>query len=456
MFDWVIGGLGTLFGWISNAAGAAVGWAWDKVITGIYGWLANGLALLVEWVWSVLDAGTTPRVTAAWFQNNLAVRVGVLTLATTVAMMLLSAAQAALAGRPEQIIDAVKEGVKAIVSSAFTITVLDVLIGVTDDASAFVWQSGRADLVRMIEGMVTVATTTGPLATTFVGPLCLLVGFLGLIGLVVSLMMRSSLIYIVAALAPIVFSLGVLPSFRGSSRKLVHLGVSLVLSKLAIVIALVVAVKLVAHPTDGTQAGPVINQASAAVGTLMAGFICFMIAAVTPIVLYRLMPAIEGATVGSGVASGWTRGATTAAHTALMVKSMGASKGASAATRAVHGQGGVAAAGATAGSSGRGGSEASAPTGGTPPGGGSTPGSMAAIAAPSDSSGSGSPGANAGSSTAPSRPTETSNSPSGSGSKPSSSVRSTGSTARSVGKSTSIEPPGEATRAPATPEAGES
>ena len=101
----------------------------------------------------------------------------------------------------------------------------------------------------MIEGMMTVATMTGPLATTFVGPLCLLFGFLGLIGLVVSLMMRSSLIYVVAALAPIVWSLGVLPSFRGSSRKLVHLGVSLVLSKLAIVITLVVAVKLIAHPT---------------------------------------------------------------------------------------------------------------------------------------------------------------------------------------------------------------
>ena len=416
MFDWTIGGLGTLFGWIGDAAGAAAGWAWDKVIIGIYQWLANGLAMMIEWVWSVLDTATTPRVTAAWFQNDLAVRVGVLALATTIAMMLASAAQAAISGRPEHIIDAVREGVKAIVSSALTITVLDMLIGVTDEASAFVWRSGRPDLVKMIEGMMTMATTTGPLASTFVGPLCMIVGFLGLIGLVISLMMRSSLIYVVAALAPIVFSLGVLPSFRGSSRKLVHLGVSLVLSKLAIVITLIVAVKLIAHPIDG-PAGPVINQASAAVGTLMAGFICFMIAAVTPMVLYRLMPSIEGAMVGSGVASGWARGATTAASTALMVKSLGASKTASAATRAVGGQAGVAGAAAagaaggsatraangTAGGSGGGGGAA----GSGSAGGAAIPGSLAAIDTPEEPASTGTPRSEvAGSSTAPSRPVE--------------------------------------------------
>jgi type IV secretion system protein TrbL len=405
MFDWVIGGLGSLFGFVGDAAGSVAGWAWDKVITGIYRWLANGLALLIEWVWSVLDSATTPRVTEAWFRNGLAARVGLIGLAVTIAMMLLSAAQAALAGRPEQIGDVLKESMKAIVASAFTITVIDVLIGVTDEASTMIWQVGRPDLVRMIEGMVAVATVTGPLATTFVGPLALLFGFIGLIGLVVSLLMRSALIYVVAAMAPLVWSLGVLPSFRGSSRKLVHLAVSLVLSKLAIVITLVVAVKLIAHPV-GAGTGSVINDAASAVGTLMAGFVCFLVAAVTPMVLYRLMPTIEGAMVGSGIASGWTRGATTAAHTGLMVKSFGASAGASAATRAIAGQRGAA-------------GQAAAPTRAAPAGGSgasarSPAGSGTAVnrsgTAPAASSSGGAPtgGApappNGGSSTGPSRP----------------------------------------------------
>jgi hypothetical protein len=342
MFTWAIGGLGALFGFVGDAVGGAIGWAWDKVIQGIYTWLANGLALLVEWVWSVLDSSTTPRLTQDWFRNELSARVGLIGLAVVVALMLASAIQAALAGRPEQIGDAVKEGVRAIVASALTVTAIDVLIGVTDEASAAVWQVGRGDLVAMIEGIVVVATTTGPLGATFVGPLCLLFGFIGLIGLVVALMMRSALIYVAAALAPIVWSTNVLPMFRGSARKLVHLTVALVVSKLAIVVTLVVAVKLVANPSGDPANGSVINDGAAAVGTLMSGFVCFLIAAVTPLVLYKLMPTVEGAMVASGVAGGWGRSATTAAHTALMVKSFGASAGASAATRPVAGQGGVA------------------------------------------------------------------------------------------------------------------
>ena len=341
MFDWVIGGLGDLFGFGLNAIGEAVGWAWDKVVTGIYTWLANGLALLVEWVWSVLDSGTTPRVTAGWFANDLAVQLGVLALAVTVAMMLASGIQAALAGRPEQILDAIRQGIWSIVASALTVTVIDLLLGLVDEASAMVWQSGRADLVSMIEGIVVVATTTGPLATTFVGPLCLLVGFVGLIGLVVSLMMRSSLIYLAAALAPLVWSANVLPLFRGTARKLIHLTVALIVSKLAIVVSLVVAVNLIAHPSGDPDSTSVINDGAAAVGTLMSGFVCFLIGAVSPLVLYKLMPTVEGAIIGAGVAGGWTRGATTAAHTALMVKSLGASAAGSAATKGVAGQAGA-------------------------------------------------------------------------------------------------------------------
>jgi hypothetical protein len=296
-------------------------------------------------VWSVLDSGTTPRVTAGWFANDLAVQLGVLALAVTVAMMLASGIQAALAGRPEQILDAIRQGIWSIVASALTVTVIDLLLGLVDEASAMVWQSGRADLVSMIEGIVVVATTTGPLATTFVGPLCLLMGFVGLIGLVVSLMMRSSLIYLAAALAPLVWSANVLPLFRGTARKLIHLTVALIVSKLAIVVSLVVAVNLIAHPSGDPDSASVINDGAAAVGTLMSGFVCFLIAAVSPLVLYKLMPTVEGAIVGAGVAGGWTRGATTAAHTALMVKSLGASAAGSAATKGVAGQAGARGAG---------------------------------------------------------------------------------------------------------------
>src|SRR5690606_9252408 len=142
-------------------------------------------------------------------------------------------------------------------------------------------------------------------------------------------------------LAPLVWSADVLPLFRGSARKLVHLTVALVVSKLAIVVTLVVAVKLIANPAGDPDTNAIINDGAAAVGTLMTGFVCFLIAAVTPLVLYRLMPTVEAAAVGAGVAGGWGRSVTTAAHTALMLKGVGATRAASAATRVVPGQAGV-------------------------------------------------------------------------------------------------------------------
>jgi hypothetical protein len=342
MLDWAIDGLGSLLGFGAGAVADAVGWTWDAVVEGFYRWLANGMALIMEWVWSVLDSGSTPRLTEDWFRNELAARVGLIGLAAVIAMMLMSAIQAALAGRPEQIVDAVKHGVRAVVSTALTVSVVDVLIGVTDEASAAVWSIGREDLIVTIERVAAVATTNPHLGRNVVGPACLTLGLLSLIGLSVSLYMRAALIYVAAALAPIVFAADVLPLFRGSARKLVHLLVALVLSKLAIVVTLVVAVKLVATPTDGTSDGAVVNEGAAAVGTLITGFVCFLVAAVSPFVLYRLMPTVEGAAVATGVTGGWTRGVTTAAHTAVTAKSLGASKGASAATRAVAGQAGVA------------------------------------------------------------------------------------------------------------------
>ncbi len=339
MLDWGLGFLEGLANFVSDPVGAVTGWTFDKVTQGIYEWLARGLALLIEWVWDVLDAGTTPRLTEDWFANELAGRVGALALAVTIAMMLASAIQAALAGRQEQVGDAVREAARAIVATALTITVVDVMIGVVDEAADAVWQVGRSDLVTMIERMVAVVRAGGALGSTFVGPFCLLFGFLGLLGLTVSMLMRSALIYLVAAMAPLVWSSSVLPLMRDSSRRLVHLLVALVVSKLAIVISLVVAVQLAAHAGGDPDTVRPDLDAAAAVGTLVTGFACFLVAAISPMVLYRLMPTVEGAVASAGVVGGWGRAVLSVGQAALMAKGLGA---AAAATRAVAGQSGVA------------------------------------------------------------------------------------------------------------------
>ena len=144
-----------------------------------------------------------------------------------------------------------------------------------------------------------IASTAGGIGTTFLGPLALLFGMIGLLITTVVLIMRSSLLYLVAAFAPIVWSTQVSPIMRGASRRLAHVTVALVLAKPAITLTLVVGVKLVANTAAPGTAGA--SDGAAALGTLVAGFACFAVAGLSPWVVYRLLPSVEHASVGTGI-----------------------------------------------------------------------------------------------------------------------------------------------------------
>lgn len=320
-----------LFG---DAVGSVVGWTWDKVVQGIYTWFASGVLMLMEWVWSVLDSATTPRLTEDWFASGMVEPLAGLSLSITVAMMLASAIQAGFGGRPELIVDALKEGPKAIAATAVTVVVMDVLVRGADAISEAVWQTGRGDAQQVLDSMAGVMSGAGALAGTFLGPLALLFGMIGLMMTTVVLFMRSSLLYLVAAFSPIVWASAVSPVMRGSGRKLVHVTVALVLAKPAITVTLVVGAKLITNAgTPGVEgASP---DGAAALGTLVTGFSCFAIAGLSPWVVYRLLPSVEQAAVASGVVGGWGRAGMTAVQAGLMVKSLGATSAASAATRSI-------------------------------------------------------------------------------------------------------------------------
>ena len=357
-----------------DAAASAAGWTFDKVIEGVYRWLANALALLVEWVWQVLDRASRPHVLEPWFATGLVARLAPLSLAVIVAMMLVNAISAGFTGRPELVGDTIREAAAALFSTAIALTVIDALLQLTQDASGFVWQLGRDDLRRALEGWLKVASQTS-LGQTFIGPLCVLLGIVGLLVTTVVLFMRSTLIYVIAALYPLVRASAVAPMFRASTRKLTHVTVSLILAPFAVTLTLVVAVKLLANNGVDPVAGA--GDQVAAIGTMLSGFIAFLVAGLSPWVLYKVMPTIESAAVGAGIASGWGRSGMSVGSAAMMVKTAGASKAMSAATRPV--------AGATAAAPGPSGSDPQAGRHGGVGGGAAsrpTPGSSQVVDAP--------------------------------------------------------------------------
>jgi hypothetical protein len=347
-------GIDDLFGWAVDSAASSV-------FDGIVSWMARGLAVLIEWIWSTLDTATTPRISEPWFTTDLMGPISMLALAVVVALMLASAMQAALAGRPEQIVDAFKQGAWSIVATALSITVVDLLLAVVDEASDGIWATVRPDLQLLLEGVITAMSAGAVTNMGFLAVLMLLFMYLALIGLAVALAMRNALIYVVAFLAPLVFASSVLPLFRDSARKIIHLGVALVLSKLAIVATLTLAVKMMSNATNLTSTGDALQDGVGSLGVLFAGVICFAVASITPMVLYKLMPTVESAVIGAGIAGGWGRSAMAGMYAASTAKNLGGSIAKLASTPI---PGGDSAGGGTAGGGSPSGS--ASPTGGSP------------------------------------------------------------------------------------------
>jgi hypothetical protein len=331
----------------------------------LVGWLARGLGFLIEWIWKTIETSTTPRLTDGWFANELFERVGLLALGVTVALMLASAIQGALSGRPDQIWQAVKQAAWSITATGLAIAVMTELMHVVDEASNALWAGARGELRAILDGISLVILEGNMAGLGFLAVAVQLVMYLGLMGLGISMGMRGTLIYLVAALCPLVFSSSVLPMFRESSRKIVHVGVALIGSKLAIVIALVVTVKLLGNSLNLPLSGDVQADAASAFGAMMTAATMFVIASLMPIVLYKLMPTIEGAVVSSGVAGSWGRAAMTGMYAGNGLRSLGSGHGSqSAANRPIPtpggGGGGASSSGATGGAASAGAGSAAA------------------------------------------------------------------------------------------------
>lgn len=355
--------LDDLFGGVSEV----LGWTWEKVITGIFTWFARGVLLLMEWVFGQLDTATSPRLTDDWFANGLVREVALIGLAITVMMMLISAIQMGWAGRPELFGDAIRNGAKSILGSALVVVLIDGSMQMADALTATIWSSGRSDVLSLLDGSASAITVGAEVVgLTFLGPLLILMGMVGFLLITGVLFFRSVMIYLVAAFAPIPLALAAGTTFRGATRRVVSLTLSLVLAKPAVVLTLVVGAKVTSNA--GTDAG----GTTEGLGALVTGFLVFLIAAFAPILIFKLLPMVGDATMTSGVLAGVGRSAMTVAQAGMIASSVGGAAAGSAATRATAGQ-------ASGGTGGGGAASSSAAGGGSSAGGGLSGAHIAAL-----------------------------------------------------------------------------
>jgi hypothetical protein len=213
----------------------------------------------------------------------------------------------------------------SIVGMIGLVTVTQILIRLTDALSGQVLDNFQDDIAEFGSVVASLTTLQGQQASALVVFILGIVTVLAGLVLVAELVVRSALIYIVVAMAPLVLATRLWPATKGASRKLLDLLVALILSKLVIAIALSVAAaaavgsgsggEVTALPTPEVFAEDPGGSVTQAVGILLTAAAAFGVSAFSPLLIARLLPMTEAAVDAQGIKGGPVR----AGHQGMMM-----------------------------------------------------------------------------------------------------------------------------------------
>jgi hypothetical protein len=329
--------------------------------------LADAARRMAEGVLSFLDASSGIRLDSGWWagERTRAVLgvVGALSVALLVGFCFLALLQGLLAGDPGAMVRAVlREVPVSVAGTALLVGITAMLLRLTDAASAAVLRGAPADVGTFLGGLSSAGAVTG---NGLLGALVLIVFLVGGLLVWIELLVRSALLYLLLAFAPLTLAARVWPVARGAFRRLAELGLALIVSKFAIALALALGAAALAGggPDTGTSSA---EAAGLSLGGLLAGASLMALAAFTPFVVLRLLPVVEAAVVAQGISRTPVRAGQAGMQGAYYAQGLQRMAVGSRASSAGGGAG-RSSAGIGPGGSGGGGSD------GTPPGGGRGP-----------------------------------------------------------------------------------
>jgi hypothetical protein len=286
---------------------------------GVLGWFIDALAAAVakvgEELLHFLDTSATATFDQGWWAGPRAQEIwGTVVMLAGVIMvgcLMLAVIQGVIAGEPMAM---VKAAFLEVPISVFGIVVMvavtALLMGITDGASTAVLSSADESLGRFFKGLA-----VDPGSSLIAVAVILIVFLIGAFLIWVELIIRASLIYLLVAFSPLPLAARVWPGAKGAFRKLVELGVALILSKFAIALALALGAAALGGGGPGNLGSPGANpndlgtQAGYTLAGLVGGACLIMLASFSPFIILKILPIFEGAVVAQGIAGTPARGA---------------------------------------------------------------------------------------------------------------------------------------------------
>ena len=328
-------------GWVADAVGGAASGGVHLLFAGLTVWVLDALEWVVGGVFNFFLHAADPDVSAPWFSGGggpYTTMVGVAGLLMA-GFLLVGITQGVLAGDVGGMVRRIGvEAPMATLGMVGLVGLTQVLVRITDGLSQGLLGHFGTDVHSFTATVGTLAGLGGGAASGLVVLLLAVVSVLAGIVLVAELVIRAALIYIVVALAPLVFAASLWPALRGTTRKTLELLGALILSKLVVAVALVVAAAAAAGAggpssisaalatPDGPGGAASGGGVAHVVGVLLAAAAAFGVAAFSPLLVARLLPLTEGALVASGIRGGPARAGQQALTASYYTRASGRSR----------------------------------------------------------------------------------------------------------------------------------
>lgn len=309
---------------VSGGTGAIAGWSWDQVAAGITRWVLEALTAPIDGALNFLKTSARPDLTAPWFTDAGSPFAAVRNLGAVLLVVFLLAGiiHGLIVGDVAGMLRRIAfDAPLAVLGMVGVTVVVDLLLDLTDAMSTAVLGGSDGDALKFLTTFgVQAHSATGGFATVVIGVVALIAAFV----IWIELMVRSSLLYLLVALSPLVFAASVWPSAKGVLRRLFELMLAVILSKLVISVALAVGVAALGGMTGTDDQGVGVGEfAAQGLGKLVVGTAILCMAAFSPFMVLRLIPVAEAAVVAQGVSRAPVNTARSAMNTAYYGRSLG-------------------------------------------------------------------------------------------------------------------------------------
>ena len=261
--------------------------AGDEVMQGVTKWVANGAAWLVGQAGKLIDATTTPRVDSPWFERQYEA-MAALAAVFALPLLLLSVLQSVMRRDSSIVVRAAFVHLPAaFVLTAGAVAVVVLFLQLTDEMCGAVSGSVGGDAREFFKdtggaiGKLAAGTGSVPLFAVFLGGL---IAAVGAFFVWVELVIRSAAVYVTVLFLPFTFVAMVWPTTARWCRRLVELLFAVIFSKFVIVAIMSLA-----------AAGLGQSRSEDAFQGVLAGAALMVLAALSPLVLLRLIPLAETA-----------------------------------------------------------------------------------------------------------------------------------------------------------------